>query len=356
MRVASVVGARPNFVKLAPIHAILNPVVDHVIIHTGQHYDYELADIFFKDLNIPQPNFSLNIGPNSPMAQISDMIGGLEKIFAASKFDLVIVYGDTNSTFAGALTAMRMGIKVAHIEAGLRSFDRRMPEEINRILTDHLSELLFSPTGTAVDNLKKENVYGKIIYSGDINVEILNEAIFLSKKSFVLKTVGLEPKRYILFTMHRAENTIYEDTLISVLEAFERLSDVQIVFPIHPRTKKILQEKSLFGRLEECKNIKVIEPLGYIDFVKLMQNANKIITDSGGVQKESYMLNVPCITIRENTEWKETVEAGWNILTGTNTNKIVNAVVNWDPPKVIEPIFGSGDTSKIIRDYIIEND
>jgi UDP-N-acetylglucosamine 2-epimerase (non-hydrolysing) len=353
MRVASVVGARPNFIKLAPIQSALKPVSDHVVIHTGQHYDYELAEIFFKDLNIPQPDYNLNIGSNSPMVQIGDMIKALEKIFTSSKFDLVIVYGDTNSTFAGALAAMRTGINVAHVEAGLRSLDRRMPEEINRILTDHLSEFLFAPTGTAVNNLEKENVHGKVIYSGDVHVEMLNEAIILSRRSSVLKDLELEPKTYSLFTMHRAENTTYDDTLASLIKAFEALPEVKIVFPIHPRKKKILQERDLFRRLEGCKNVKVIEPLGYIDFVKLMQNADKIITDSGGIQKESYMLRVPCITIRENTEWQETVDAGWNILAGTRTDNLVNAMKCWRPPEITPPIFGSGDTSKIIKDTLI---
>jgi UDP-N-acetylglucosamine 2-epimerase len=353
MRIASVVGARPNFVKLAPVHAALNPVADHLIIHTGQHYDYELSDIFFKELNIPKPDHNLNVGSSSPMVQIGDMIKGLEKIFTTSDFDLVIVYGDTNSTFAGALAAMRTGIRVAHVEAGLRSFDRRMPEEINRLLTDQLSDYLFSPTRGAVENLDREHVYGKVIYSGDLNVEILTEMLHLSKKSSILEDLSLEPKMYTLVTMHRAENTFSEESLTSVLQAFEILSEVQIVFPIHPRTRKILQEKNLIRRLEKCNNVKLIEPLGYIDFVKLMQNAYKIITDSGGIQKESYLLHVPCITIRENTEWEETVKVGWNVLTGTNTERITNAVRSWQPTTSIAPIFGNGDTSKIIRQNII---
>jgi UDP-GlcNAc3NAcA epimerase len=353
MRIASVVGARPNFVKLAPIHAALSPVADHIIIHTGQHYDYKLSEVFFKELNIPEPDYNLDVGSSSPMVQIAEMIKGLEKTFTTSDFDLVIVYGDTNSTFAGALAAMRTGIKVAHIEAGLRSFDRRMPEEINRLLTDQLSDYLFAPTSTAVENLRREHVYGKVIYSGDVNVEILNEAMQFSKNSSVLKDLGLERKTYALFTMHRAENTLSDESLVSVLQAFEILSEVQIVFPIHPRTRNILEQKNLLKRLQKCKNVKLIEPLGYIDFVSLMQNAYKIITDSGGVQKESYLLQVPCITIRENTEWEETVKVGWNILTGTDTKRIINAVRGWQPTNPIESIFGNGDASKIIRDNII---
>jgi UDP-GlcNAc3NAcA epimerase len=353
MRIGSVVGARPNFIKLAAIHAALDPVMDHVIIHTGQHYDYELSDIFFKELNIPEPDYNLNVGSSSPMVQIGDMIKGLEKIFTTSHFDLVIVYGYINSTFAGALAAVRTGIKVAHIEAGLRSFDRRMPEEINRLLTDQLSDHLFAPTKKAVENLAREHVYGKVIYSGDINLEILNEAVRLSERSPILEDLGLQPGTYTLFTMHRAENTLYEDTLVSVLQAFEILSEVQIVFPIHPRTRKILQQKKLLRRLEKCKNLTLIKPLGYIDFVKLMHNAHKIITDSGAIQKESYLLQVPCITIRENTEWEETVKVGWNVLTGTNTERIIKAVRSWQPTTSNEPIFGNANTFKIVRDSII---
>lgn len=353
MKIASIVGARPNFVKLAPIHAALRSAIDHVIIHTGQHYDYELSEIFFQQLKIPKPDYNLNVGSATPMAQIADMIKGLENIFIKSDFDLVIVYGDTNSTFAGALSAMRTGIKVAHIESGLRSFDRRMPEETNRLLTDQLSDYLFAPTAKAIENLNREHVRGQIVYSGDVSVEILNEALSLSEKSTILKDLDLDSGHYILFTMHRAENTLSADSIIAVLQAFETLSEVKIVFPIHPRTKKILFEKNLLQRLHKCKNVKLIEPLGYIDFIKLMHNAHKMLTDSGGAQKESYLLQVPCITIRDVTEWEETVKTGWNILVGTNTDRIVKAVRTWSPESSIQPIFGNGDASKIIRDHLL---
>ncbi len=201
--------------------------------------------------------------------------------------------------------------------------------------------------------MNREHAQGKVIYSGDLNVEILKEALRLSIKSSILKELDLEPKTYALFTLHRAENTLSEESLISVLGALEILSEVQIIFPIHPRTRRVLQEKDLFRRVEKCKNLRLIEPLGYIDFVKLMQSAYKIITDSGGVQKESYLLHVPCVTIRENTEWVETVKAGWNVLAGTSAGRIINAVRNWWPTTSIEPIFGNGDTSKIIRHYVI---
>lgn len=352
MKIASVVGARPNFVKLIPVHKTVSTVANHTIIHTGQHYDYEMSEVFFKEFNLPKPDFDLETGSGTACIQISNMIKKLEQIFIASKFDFIIVYGDTNSTFAGAFAAEKCGIKVAHVEAGLRSFDRRMPEETNRILTDHISEYLFAPTQTAVNNLNKENVAGKIIYSGDISVEVVSEAVKLSSKSTILDMLDLEPKKYVLCTMHRAENTMSEETLIPVLRAFEELSEVRIVFPIHPRTEKVLKEKNLYERLTKCQNVRLIKPVGYIDFIKLMKNAFKIITDSGGIQKESYLLAVPCITIRKNTEWVETVTQGWNIITDTDTNRIVDAVRNWIPTNQLTPIFGEGKTSTIIMNTL----
>src|SRR5919107_4019191 len=360
MEIASVVGARPNFIKLAPIHKVISTFSGyHTIIHTGQHYDYQLSEIFFKEFNLPKPNFDLEVGSGTPGYQIGEMIKRLEKIFLESLFDLVLVYGDTNSTFAGALSAMRSGIKVAHVESGLRSFDRRMPEEINRLLTDHLSDYLFAPTQTAIKNLEREHIFGKVFYTGDIAVEIVKEAVQLSSKSLILNDLQLAPKSYVLFTMHRAENTNSDYSLLSVIHAFEILSkvegEIEIVFPIHPRTANMLKEKNLYDRLKECKNVILIQPVGYIDFIKLMQNAKKIITDSGGVQKEAYLLAVPCITIRKNTEWVETVNVGWNILTDIDTNKIVKATRDSMPLPVngqLKPIFGDGRTSKIIKDLI----
>jgi UDP-N-acetylglucosamine 2-epimerase len=373
MKIASVVGARPNFIKLAPIHKALSTIADHTIIHTGQHYDYELSEIFFKEFSLPKPNYHLDVGSGRPGFQMGEMIKRLEKVFLENynKFDLVLVYGDTNSTFAGALAARASGIKVGHVESGLRSYDKRMPEETNRILTDHISDYLFAPTNTAIENLQREHVSGKIIYTGDIAVEIVRQAIQVSLKSSILQDLQLLPKSYILFTMHRAENTNSEKNLLSVIRAFEALAEeeleegrkqTRIVFPVHPRTANILQEKNMYERLKMSKNIFLIKPVGYMDFIKLMKNAKKIITDSGGVQKEAYLLSVPCITIRRNTEWIETVNEDWNLLTNTNTNKIIRAAKDWMPsPATIsdlhesnqhKPIFGDGKTSQIIKDFV----
>jgi UDP-N-acetylglucosamine 2-epimerase len=352
MKIASVVGARPNFIKLAPIHRAISSISDHVIVHTGQHYDFEMSEIFFKEFDLPEPDFNLGIGPGTQGFQIGEMIKGLEQIFIKdNNFELVIVYGDTNSTLAGALTANRLGLRTAHIESGLRSYDRRMPEEINRILADNICDYLFAPTRIAVKNLKREHVYGKIFNTGDLVVEIINETE--NKSSSVVDSLGISPKSYILFTMHRAENTNSKDRILSIIRMFEMLNDMEIVFPIHPRTRRMLIENDLYDRLENCKNVRLIQPLGYIDFIKLMQNAAKVVTDSGGVQKESYQLHVPCITIRRSTEWVETVKAGWNLITDIDTKKIVKACREWNPKKPFKPIFGSGNSSTNIKNLIV---
>lgn len=353
-KIASVVGARPNFVKLAPIHECLKEEIDHFIIHTGQHYDFELSEIFFKEFRLPNPSINLEVGSGPPGFQVGEAIKKIEKILTDEKFEMVVVYGDTNSTFAGAFAAARNGIKVAHVEAGLRSFDRRMPEEINRILTDNISNYLYAPTETAITNLQNENIYGEVIFTGDLSVEIINEAKELARRSDILKRLCFNNKNYILFTMHRSENTELDSSFLSIIEAFELLKDKNFIFPLHPRTKKILDSKNLFKRLELLNNVKIIPPVGYVDFINLIQNAEKIVTDSGGAQKESYLLSIPCITIRKNTEWLETVTEGWNLLVDTDKNKIVNAINDWMPrSEHKELIFGNGDTSSLIKKSIL---
>jgi UDP-N-acetylglucosamine 2-epimerase len=355
VKIASVVGARPNFIKLAPVHKAVAKFSDHVIIHTGQHYDYELSEIFFKEFDLPKPDYNLEVGSGKPIYQIAEMIRRLETILLKTHFDLIIVYGDTNSTFAGALAANRLGLRVAHVESGLRSFDRRMPEETNRVLTDHLADYLFAPTGTAVKNLEGEHVYGRVEYTGDVSVEMIKKATGFARKSRIFAELELEPKSYMLFTMHRAENTDSEASLASVIKAFERLPGIKIVFPIHPRTASVIKEAGLTERLGRCRNVRIIQPVGYVDFVRLMQGASKVMTDSGGVQKEAYLLSVPCITIRRNTEWVETVKAGWNLLTDTDTDKMVRAAKNWQPRGRPRPVFGDGRASSRIASFIRRN-
>src|SRR5918993_1985706 len=357
-KIASIVGARPNFIKLAPIHNLINHYeytnkFEHIIIHTGQHYNYKLSEIFFNEFSLPTPNYNLDVGSATPGIQIAEIIKKLDNLFRSNKIDLVLVYGDTNSTFAGALAAIKSSINVAHVESGLRSFDREMPEELNRILTDHISNFLYPPTRTAIKNLNSENIHGEIIYTGDISVEIIREAETKISNSLILERLDLEPKNYYLFTLHRSENTNF-GCLKSIINIFNKIPELKIVFPIHPRTAKVLDEINLYKELQKCKNLQLIDPVGFIDFIKLIKCATKVITDSGGTQKEAYLLNTPCITIRNNTEWVETINEGWNILTGIDVEKTTNAITNWNPHEKSfqNPIFGNGMTSKIIVDHL----
>ena len=356
-KIASIVGARPNFVKLAPLHNLMNESeytnnFKHIIIHTGQHYDYKLSEIFFSEFNLPRPDYNLDVGSTTPCIQIGEMITKLEHLFHSLKIDLVLVYGDTNSTFAGALAATKSLINVGHIEAGLRSFYREMPEELNRILTDHISNFLYSPTETAIKNLKSENIQGEVIYTGDISVEIIRSAETKIHTSLILDKLKLEPKNYYLFTLHRSENTNVK-CLKSIIEIFNKIPESKIVFPIHPRTANILDQNNLFKELKKCKNVILTDPVGYLDFIKLVKYSEKVITDSGGTQKEAYLLKTPCITIRNNTEWIETINEGWNILTGIDIDKTTNAITNWYPQTSCQnPIFGDGRTSNIIMEHL----
>lgn len=354
MKIASIVGARPNFVKLGPVHKSLkNSGIKHLIVHTGQHYDYEMSDIFFSDFELPKPDIHLGVGSGSSCFQLGEIIKRLETKLINKQIDLVLVYGDTNSTLAGAICANKCNIKLGHIEAGLRSYDPSMPEEYNRILTDHLSNYLFAPTRNAVNNLKKEKIRGKAYYTGDLSVEIINKTRSISKKSEILDILSLQSKSYLLLTMHRAENTSSKYFFIQLLETFEALKDNIIVFPIHPRTKKMFESFGLLNRLLKCSNVKTLLPVGYIDFIALLQNSLKVITDSGGIQKEAYLLNVPCITMRNNTEWVETIEGQWNVLTGVDSKKIVKAVRRQTPnSKFSESIFGNGRTSQVISELV----
>ncbi len=354
MKIASIVGARPNFVKLGPVHKSLKSSgIKHLIVHTGQHYDYEMSDIFFSDFELPNPDIHLGVGSGSSCFQLGEIIKRLENKLIDKQIDLVLVYGDTNSTLAGAICANKCNIKLGHIEAGLRSYDPSMPEEYNRILTDNLSDYLFTPTRNAVKNLKNEKIKGTVYYTGDLSVEIIDKTRSISKNSEILDVLNLKSKSYLLLTMHRAENTSSRDFFIQLLETFEVLKDNIIVFPIHPRTKKMFETFGLLDRLLNCSNVKTLLPVGYIDFIALLQNSLKVITDSGGIQKEAYLLNVPCITMRKNTEWVETIEGHWNVLTGVDSKKIVKAVRRQTPnSKYSESVFGNGRTSRVISELV----
>ncbi|MDD4249163.1 MAG: UDP-N-acetylglucosamine 2-epimerase (non-hydrolyzing) [Methanosarcina sp.] len=306
--------------------------------------------MFYKELNIPEPDYNLEIGSGSHGEQTGKMLIEIEKVLLKEKPDLVLVYGDTNSTLAGALAASKMHIKVAHVEAGLRSFDRGMPEEINRVLTDHASDILFCPTETAVSNLKKEGITEGVYNVGDVMVDALkyNKKI-AEEKSSIMEKLGLKPKEFMLATVHRPSNTDNRENLSAIIRAFCSVEET-IVFPIHPRTKKYLMKYRLWENI--CKNVKVIPPIGYLDMLKLEANSKKILTDSGGVQKEAYVLGVPCITMRENTEWVETVEDGWNVLAGADYGKIVNSIHGFDGAKRRNNAFGNRKGAEEINNIL----
>jgi len=346
MKVASIVGARPNFIKLAPLSKELRKEgFDEIIIHTGQHYDYEMNKIFFDELGIPEPDYHLEVGSGTHAYQTGEMLKGIEKVLLKEEPDLVLVYGDTNSTLAGALATAKLHIKIGHIEAGLRSYDKMMPEEINRVLTDHCSDLLFCPTKRAVENLKKEGISKGVYMVGDVMVDILKDCIEIAeKRSRILDELDLKPKDYYLATVHRAENTDNFERMKNIVDA---LCDIgNVVFPCHPRTEKMLKKFGLWGSLRE---IKVINPVGYLDMLMLEKNASKIITDSGGIQKEEYILKVPCITLRDTTEWVETVEDGWNVLVGADKEKIIKTINDFRFVGDQRNVFGNYASKKIVN-------
>jgi len=350
MKIISIIGARPQFIKCAPLSRSIRREHEEILVHTGQHYDPEMSDIFFKELNIPQPDYNLGMGSSSHGEQTGKMLIEIEKVLHKEKPDIVLVYGDTNSTLAGALAASKLHIKVAHIEAGLRSFDRSMPEEINRVVTDHISDLLFCPTDTAVINLRKEGIISGVHNVGDVMLDALkyNQKI-AEEKSTILEDLDLISKEYLVATVHRPSNTDSLDNISSIVKAFCN-SDLPIVFPVHPRTKKYLKQYGLWEKLHG--NVKIVPPLGYLEMLQLIVNARKILTDSGGLQKEAYMLGVPCITMRENTEWIETIEDGWNVLVGANYEKIMDSIEYFEGAKYIGEIFGNGDATGRICDIL----
>lgn len=351
MRIASIVGARPNFIKLAPVSREIRKDAEELIIHTGQHYDYQMDKIFFQELGIPEPDYHLGIGSGSHGHQTGEMLKGIEDVLMKEKPEMALVFGDTNTTLAGALAATKLHIPVAHVEAGLRSFDRNMPEEVNRVLVDHCSDLLFCPTGTAVENLNREGIIRGVHLTGDVMADILKDCIRIAEKSSgILDDLGLKPKEYHLATVHRAENTDDPKRLKSIVDALCEIDDV--LFPCHPRTEKLLRDRALWDRLN--KEIRVIKPVGYLDMLLLEKSARKILTDSGGVQKEAYMLKVPCITMREETEWVETVEDGWNVLVGADKERMVSASCSFDPHNEQREMFGKGDASQKIVEVILD--
>jgi UDP-N-acetylglucosamine 2-epimerase len=322
MKILTVVGARPQFIKAAPLSRRLRKNHTEILVHTGQHYDYQMSQVFFEGMNIPAPDHELGVGSGSHAQQTANMLAGLERVMLAERPDVVLVYGDTNSTLAGAVVAAKLGIPIAHVEAGLRSFNMTMPEEINRILTDRVSTVLYCPTQTAVDNLRHEGIANGVELVGDVMHDAAMEgATRAEQDSRILERLKLQRGEYVLATIHRASNTDDPANLRAILHALIEHKE-PIVLPLHPRTSKCVEQAGLMDELANAKHIQVIEPLGYLDFVMLERSARLIITDSGGVQKEACYFQVPCVTLREETEWVETVESGWNVLVGADSEKI----------------------------------
>lgn len=346
MKILSVIGARPQFIKCAPLSRELRKSHEEILVHTGQHYDPDMSDVFFKELGIPEPDHNLGIGSATQGEQTGKMLAEIEKLLINEEPDMVLVYGDTNSTIAGSLAASKLHIPVAHVEAGLRSFDRTMPEEINRIVTDHVSDILFCPTETAVTNLGNEGITEGVHNVGDVMMDALQYNIKIAEeRSTILDDLDLSHQDFMVATVHRASNTDSIENLSSIVKAFCSVN-AHIVFPVHPRTKKYLMQYGLWDKL--CEHVNVISPVGYLDMLKLMSSSRKILTDSGGIQKEAYMLGVPCITMRENTEWVETVGDGWNVLVGADFNMIMDAIDEFEGTGAKGNVFGSGDACRKI--------
>ena len=327
MKIACIVGARPNFMKIAPILEAMKeyPRLQPILVHTGQHYDYEMSGVFFEDLDIPEPNVHLGVGSGSHAVQTAKIMIEFEKVVLEHQPDLVLVVGDVNSTLACALVAAKLHIPVAHVEAGIRSFDRSMPEEINRIVTDTISDYLFPPSEFGRENLLREGISEeKIFLVGDVMIDTLLKYQKRAAQAPILKELGLAQKSYALMTMHRPHNVDIKENLIAVLDAIDRVQKrIPIVFSMHPRTRKRIEEFQLESRIAAMKNLTIIEPVGYLRFLNLMMHAKFVITDSGGMQEETTVLNIPCLTLRENTERPETINEGTNTLVGNETERII---------------------------------
>jgi len=371
IKIACVVGARPQFIKHLPVHkAFLSESenIKEILIHTGQHYDYLMNKVFFDELGIPEPDYNLGVGSGTHGYQTGEIIKRVEKVLEIEQPDAVIVYGDTNSTLGGALAAVKMDIPVIHVEAGLRSFNKLMPEEINRVLTDHSSAVLLCPTKNAVENLKREGftqivndgnllkLNEEISYTvnsskplvvnvGDVMYDVLLYSLSISsQKSKIVKELGLEHKGYNLLTLHRAENTKSSLKLMELIDFVETVTGkTPVIFPVHPRTKKIFHSNSI----NIPQIIRMIEPLGYLDMLELTRNCNLVFTDSGGLQKEAYWLKVPCITLRDETEWIETVQSGWNVL-------YKDYKVPHNPYTYSNDLYGDGRASERIVNILIQ--
>lgn len=364
LKLVAVIGARPQFIKAAVVSRQISKynqsvsasdLISEFIIHTGQHYDANMSDIFFEQMGIPRPDKYLGIHQLTHGAMTGRMMEEIEKVLLAKKPDWLLVYGDTNSTLAGALAAVKLHIPVAHVEAGLRSFNREMPEEHNRVLTDHCADMLFCPTQTAVDNLKQEGLVEGVHWVGDTMFDaILQFAGIAARRSTILADLALQPKEYLLATVHRPYNTDVPENLRNILSAFVE-SGERVIFPVHPRTCNRMKGLDIPGL--ERSGVRLIEPVGYLDMLLLEKNARIILTDSGGIQKEAFFFAVPCLTLRPETEWVETVQAGWNRVVGADKALILEGIHSFTEPSEAPPqVFGSGQSAaqivaKLVRHH-----
>tara|TARA_Y100000768_G_scaffold388196_1_gene382724 strand:+ start:6002 stop:7102 length:1101 start_codon:yes stop_codon:yes gene_type:complete len=359
IKIINVVGARPNFMKIAPIHrCMLNSIkINPLLVHTGQHYDDKMSKIFFEELSLPNPDIYLKVGSGSHASQTAKIMIEFEKIILSEKPDLVLVVGDVNSTLACALVASKLNIRVAHVEAGLRSFDRQMPEEINRIITDSISDYLFVSEQSGLDNLINEGVSkDKIFYVGNVMIDSLIHHIEDSKKSNILNNIKLNTGNFALVTLHRPSNVDCKDTIKEILNCLKLIQDnIDLVFPIHPRTFKNIKNFKLDNLLDSMPNLHLLDSVGYIDFLHLMNNSSFVLTDSGGIQEETTFLGVPCITLRENTERPITIDIGTNQLVKSDSESILNSynkIINLKKQKNNIPELWDGKASMRIVDVI----
>jgi UDP-N-acetylglucosamine 2-epimerase len=352
VRIVTIIGNRPQFVKAAAVSRLLRESHDEQIVHTGQHYDDELSKVFFDELGIPAPDRELGAGSGSNSEQTARILAALGPVLNELEPGLVLVYGDTNSTLGGALAAAQAGYVLGHVEAGMRSFDRTMPEELNRVLTDHAADLLLCSTTTAMANLERESAPGEAHLVGDVMADVsLAFRDIAAERSTVLADLGLQPGAYLAVTAHRAGNVDRPVRLVQLVELLEVLpaaTGLRVIFPAHPRTRDRLEGTMLMERLA---GIEVIPPLGYLDFLELARNARAILTDSGGVQKEAYLLGVPCVTLRDTTEWVETVDAGWNTLVDLDREAAI-AALERRPPVERPELYGGGRAAERVRDVV----
>ena len=342
--IVSVVGARPQFIKAAAVSRELRKRCRELIVNTGQHYDDDMARVFFDELGVPKPDVDLGVGSASHARQTAAMLVGIEDVLLRERPEAVLVYGDTNSTVAGALAAAKVGIPIAHVEAGLRSFKLSMPEEVNRVVTDHLSRWLFAPSDAARMQLEREGITRGVQVVGDVMLDVLRMSLERSSGVTVLERLALSPGGYLVATVHRAENTDDDARLRRLVDTLGRLGK-PVVFPAHPRTRKALEAL----RVPPASSVRMIPPLGYLDMLVLTRSAACVLTDSGGLQKEAYWLRVPCVTFRDETEWIETVATGWNVTVGTDPGRIADAVAKLSHPPVDHPdLYGDGKAAELI--------